>query len=106
MLTIGQMIKFGRMGHKMSQDELAKKLNVSKNYISLVENDKKDPSINFLRNVSKILNIPLVLLLWEKIDLPDGKVKEEKEIKKQLEAMMGNAQNLFVKRMFKLKLKK
>jgi len=106
MLTIGQLIKFGRINHKMSQDDLAKKLNVSKNYISLVENGKKDPSINFLKNTAKLLNIPLVLLIWEKIDLPKGKTREEKEIRKQIDKMVDRAHKLFAERTFKLKSKK
>ncbi len=106
MLSIGQLIKFGRIGQKMSQDDLAKKLDVSKNYISLIENDKKDPSINFLKNIAKLLNIPLVLLIWEKMDLPKGKTKDEKEIRKQINKMMDKAHNLFAEQTFKLKPKK
>ncbi|RJQ34604.1 XRE family transcriptional regulator [Candidatus Parcubacteria bacterium] len=103
MLTIGQLIKFGRINHKLGQDDLAKKLNVSKNYISLVENDKKDPSINFLKNTAKLLNIPLVLLIWEKIDLPVGKTKEEKEIREQIEKMVSKSHTIFAERTFKIK---
>lgn len=106
MLTIGQLIKIRRIGQKMNQDDLAQKLNVSKNYISLVENSKKDPSINFLRNTARLLNIPLVLLVWEKIDLPEGKTKEEKDIRKQIDKMVDKAHNLFAERMLKLKSKK
>lgn len=106
MLTIGQLIKLGRISQKINQDDLANKLDVSKNYISLVENDKKDPSINFLKNTAKLLNIPLVLLIWEKIDLPKGKTKDEKEIKKQIDKMVDKAHNLFAERTLKLKPKK
>lgn len=106
MLTIGQLIKIGRIGQKMNQDNLAKKLDVSKNYISLVENGKKDPSINFLKNTAKLLKIPLVLLIWEKMDLPEGKTKEEKEIRKQIDKMMDKAHDLFAKRTFNLKKQK
>lgn len=106
MLTIGQLIRFGRINQKMSQDDLAKELEVSKNYISLVENDKKDPSINFLKNTAKLLNIPLVLLVWEKIDLPEEKTKEEKDIRKQMDKMVDKAHNLFAERTFKLKSEK
>lgn len=100
MLTIGQLIKIGRMNQKMSQDNLAKKLDVSKNYISLVENDKKDPSINFLKNTAKLLNVPLVLLIWEKMDIPPGRTKEEKDIRKQLDKMIDKAHLVFAKRTF------
>lgn len=102
MLTIGQLVKFGRINHKMNQDDLARKLDVSKNYVSLVENDKKDPSISFLKNTSKLLNIPLVLLIWEKMDLPGGKTKEEKKIREQIEKMVDEAHKMFAERTFKI----
>ena len=95
MLTIGQLIKIGRINKKISQDCVASKLRVTKNYISLIENDKKDPSINFLRGASKLLNIPVILLIWEKMDLPKGKTDSEKKINSQLEKMLENAQQLF-----------
>jgi len=106
MLTIGQLIRFGRIGQKISQDDLAKKLDVSKNYISLIENDRKDPSINFLKNTAKLLNIPLVLLVWDKMDLPEGKTKEEKDIREQIDRMVDKAHSLFAEQTFKLKLRK
>ncbi len=103
MLTVGQMIKFGRINHDMSQDDLAKRLNVSKNYVSLVENDRKDPSIGFLKNAARLLNIPLILLIWEKMDLPAGKTKKEKEIREQIDRMIGEAHRMFAERLFKTK---
>jgi transcriptional regulator with XRE-family HTH domain len=98
MLIIGQLIKIGRINKKLSQEDVASKLGVSKNYISLVENNKKNPSINFLREVAKLLDIPLILLIWEKMDLPKGKTDSEKKISSQLEKMLEDAQRLFVQR--------
>jgi transcriptional regulator with XRE-family HTH domain len=85
----------------MGQDELAKKLKVTKNYISLVENEKKDPSINFLKNAAQLLDIPLLLLMWKKIDIPKAKTSTEREIKKQMEQLAEKAQKLFAERTFK-----
>jgi len=103
MLTIGQLIKIGRINKKISQDSVASKLKVTKNYISLIENDKKDPSMNFLRGVSKLLDIPVILLVWEKMDLPKGKTESEKKINVQLEKMLEDAQQLFAQRSFGVK---
>ena len=103
MLTIGQLIKIGRINKKISQDSVASKLKVTKNYISLIENDKKDPSINFLRGISKLLDIPVILLVWEKMDLPKGKTESEKKINVQLEKMLEDAQQLFAQRSFGVK---
>ncbi len=86
------------MNKGISQDILADMLNVSKNYISLIENNKKDPSISFLKKMSKHLDIPLILLVWNKIDLPAGKTKEEKIIKEQLTKMFEKAQQIYSKK--------
>jgi len=98
MITVGQLIKIGRMNKGLSQEEMASKLDVTKNYISLVENNKKDPSIKFLKEVAKLLDIPIVLLIWEKMDLPKGKTDSEKELASQMEKMLENAQQLFAQR--------
>ena len=103
MLTVGQLIKVARIHKKLSQEDVASKLDVTKNYISLIENDKKDPSLNFLKGVAKILNIPPILLIWEKMDIPKGKTGEEKKISSQLERMVEEAQELFAKRALSLK---
>jgi len=98
MLSVGQLIKIGRINKDLSQDDVASELEVTKNYISLVENNKKNPSITFLRRISKLLEIPVILLIWEKIDLPKGKTEPEKKITFQLEKMLGAAQQSFAQR--------
>ncbi|MCK9438529.1 MAG: helix-turn-helix transcriptional regulator [Bacilli bacterium] len=103
MASIGQLIKIGRINKSLSQEDVASKLKVTKNYISLVENNKKDPSINFLKKISKLLDIPVILLIWEKIDLPKGKTESEKKILSQLENMIENAQKIFADESFKTK---
>lgn len=100
MLTVGQLIKIGRINKKLGQEDVASKLKVSKNYISLVENDKKDPSINFLKGASDFLDIPLILLMWEKINMPKGKTDGERKIASQLEKMLEEAQRLFSEKTF------
>lgn len=103
MLTIGQIIKISRINKKISQDDLAKKLKVSKNYVSLVENGHKDPSINFLKRVANILKIPLILLIWEKFDLPKGNTKEEKDLISRMNRTVNGAQRIFAERSFNIK---
>lgn len=103
MLSIGQLIKIGRINKDLSQENVASKLKVTKNYISLIENNKKDPSINFLRRVSNLLDIPIILLVWEKMDLPQGKTESEKKITSQLEKILESAQQLFAQKMLGVK---
>jgi transcriptional regulator with XRE-family HTH domain len=103
MLTVGQLIKFARIKKKLNQDDIASKLNVSKNYISLVENNRKAPSINFLKKSAHLLDIPPILLLWEKMDLPIGKSKEERQINRQIKKMLQEAQQLFAQKTLGIK---
>ena len=103
MLSVGQLIKIARINKKLGQEDLAKKAKVTTNYISLIENNKKDPSLNFLREIAKFLDIPFILLAWEKIDMPKGKTGAEKKISSQLEKMLEEAQQLFAKQALGMK---
>lgn len=102
MLTTSKLIKIARTNKDLSQDDVATKLNVSKNYISLIENGKKDPSLKFLKDLAKILDIPVLLLIWEKMDLPAGKTSAEKNIISQLEKMINKSQRMFADKTFGL----
>ncbi len=103
MYKAGQLIKLGRISKGIGQQELSELLKVNKNYISMVENDKKQPSVAFLKQAAKALDIPLLLLMWDYIDLPAAKNTQEKEIKNRLNDIAEQAQKLFSDRMFKNK---
>lgn len=62
-MKLGKAIKIARTRASYKQAELAEKLGVSSNYISLLENDKRDPSWSFVCRLSDTLRIPLPLLL-------------------------------------------
>lgn len=102
MLPTNKLIKIARTNKDFSQEDIAKKLDVSKNYISLIENGKKEPSLKFLKDLAKILDIPALLLIWEKMDLPAGKTSEEKNILDQLEKMITKSQRLFAEKTFEI----
>jgi len=102
MLSTSKLIKIARTNKDLSQDEVAEKLGVSKNYISLIENGKKEPSLKFLKDLAKILDIPALLLMWEKMDLPAGKSEAEKNIVGELEKMISKSQRMFAEKTFGL----
>jgi transcriptional regulator with XRE-family HTH domain len=58
-MTLGNAIKLIRTARGMKQIQLAKSLKTSPNYISLVEKDKREPSISFLTRLAKELGVPL-----------------------------------------------
>jgi len=62
---IGKTIKFLRITKNLKQSDLAELLKVSSNYISLIENDKREPSLSFIKELAKQLDIPVGLLFLE-----------------------------------------
>ncbi|MDF1683898.1 MAG: helix-turn-helix transcriptional regulator [Legionellaceae bacterium] len=65
-MTLGGLIRALRVSDEISQVELAKKLQVSKQFLSDVEHDRKDVGISFAKKVSGALGYsiePLIELL-------------------------------------------
>jgi putative transcriptional regulator len=52
-------MKFYRKKAGLTQEELAKKLNVSKSYISLKETGKRSVSVEEAKSIAKALNAPV-----------------------------------------------
>ena len=62
---IGKTIKLLRISKGLKQSDLAERIKVSTNYISLIENDKREPSLSFLKELASNLDIPVGLLFLE-----------------------------------------
>ena len=62
-MKLGKAIKIARTRRGWKQGQLAEYLNVSANYISLLENDRRDPSWSFVCRLAGALNVPLPLLI-------------------------------------------
>lgn len=60
-LNLGKRIKLLRINAGIKQGQLADRLGVSANYISLLENGKKEPSLQFMKKLSNTLKVPLDL---------------------------------------------
>lgn len=79
----GLIIKMLRIAEGLSQKDLADKLDVSRSYLSLVENEKKTPGLPLLRVTAQYFGIPVALLFVE----PDG---EDSIIFNELQKILGN----------------
>jgi len=62
-MATGSVIRLLRTAEGKSQTDFARELGVTRSYLSQVENDRKQPSLELLRLTSKRLGVPLVLLL-------------------------------------------
>ena len=64
-MTLGNAIKLIRTARNVKQRDLASELNVSPNYLSMLEANRRVPSVAFLRKIASKLQVPAGLfLLW------------------------------------------
>jgi transcriptional regulator with XRE-family HTH domain len=61
-LTLGNAIKLIRTARGIKQRDLASQLDVSANYLSLIEGGKREPSLAFLNRLAEKLCIPIAML--------------------------------------------
>lgn len=91
-------LKFLRKQNKLSQEELAKKINTTKGTISNYENEHSTPSNEVLNDLANVLNTTTDYLLGRtdnpnpinNNDLPELTEKDERDITKDLEKMINN----------------
>ncbi|HEV7702371.1 MAG TPA: helix-turn-helix transcriptional regulator [Candidatus Paceibacterota bacterium] len=81
-----------RKKKELSQEEMASDLGVSANYISLIENGKKEPGLSLLKKVAKKYDFPFILLAQDKI-LPVATNSREREIRNKLTSLMTEIEN-------------
>lgn len=70
---INRALKAIRVFHGLSQAELATELNISKSYLSELENGKKTVSYSFLEDFSNYFDMPVSTLVYfsENIENPE-----------------------------------
>jgi|HubBroStandDraft_4_1064222.scaffolds.fasta_scaffold30550_1 transcriptional regulator with XRE-family HTH domain len=84
-MTLGNAIKLIRTARNVRQGELALRLNVSPNYLSMLEADRRVPSITFLRKIASKLQVPAGLfLLWAEGASPNLSKKQVDQVRELL----------------------
>lgn len=82
--TLGKKIKEYRLKRGMTQEEMADKLLSKKSTVSEYENDKIDIKISVLREIAKILGVPLSHFLYESDEYIDDEVMQMATALKQI----------------------
>ena len=91
-MNLDEKIKKIRKDNKMSQDDIAEILNVTRQTISNWENGKNYPDIETLVKISDKFNISLDILLKENMNMVkeiDKNVKDTKKYKTILKVIMS-----------------
>lgn len=63
-MNIGQAIKLCRIRRGISQTILAQQANCSVSYLSMLENNKRDPTLSTLNNIASALRIPVSIIFF------------------------------------------
>lgn len=72
--SLGEALRLVRSFHDISQIELANSLDISRSYLSELENGRKMPSMDLLLTYAKFFDIPLSSLMLFSETIEDGSV--------------------------------
>ena len=100
-MNIGKGIKFVRIASGIRQGEMAKRLNISQNYLSLLENNKAEPSMALLKKISETFGIPASFLFWEDAMPVEGETPEVTEKYKRIRSLVHELQQLRISQQFR-----
>jgi len=90
-MTLGNAIKVMRTAAGLKQKKLADMVGVSVNYLSLVENGKREPSLSFLNRLAEALGVPTgMFFLWQEVgerQISQNRLAQIRGLLLRLEAM-------------------
>ena len=91
-MYFGKTLKLFRTTKGLTQVEVAMSLDITPEYLSKLENDSKIPSMVLLNRISKVLGIPMQLLVFDSLeaeDLPLSKQATFEETKPLLTKLLN-----------------
>ncbi|GED28680.1 hypothetical protein BAG01nite_47820 [Brevibacillus agri] len=89
---IGDVLKKTRAIYGYKATEMSSKLGISSSYLSEIENNKKQPSLELLQRYSEILGIRLssLILLSENLENATKRNKSQEFIKKMMLGLINS----------------
>jgi len=82
---VGKAVRVARAARGISQKALAERLGVSANYLSLIENGKRQPSLSLLQRVGRELEVPPAYLL---MDRPEVSARMTPEFRERVDRVL------------------
>lgn len=80
MISKSELLRLLRESLGKKQEDVADAVDISANYLSLIENGRKQPSYDVMKNLAKEYGVPATLFAWEEEDLTRDLSDEEREI--------------------------
>ena len=84
-MNLGNAVKLIRTARNIRQRDLAERINVSPNYLSMLEAGKRTPSLDVLKDLAKELDVPAGLfLMWDESERPSLKESRLRKVRELL----------------------
>jgi transcriptional regulator with XRE-family HTH domain len=80
MIRLGKTIKKLRIEKELTQGELAETAGITASFLSLIENDHREPSLTVLRRLASALRVPEEILIWQAVELPANLNDEDRRL--------------------------
>ena len=80
MISIGRTLKRFRSEQQLSQKELAERAGLTPSFLSLVENDKRTPSLVVISRLADALSLPEEILLWDAVEIPPDLSEKDRRL--------------------------
>ena len=99
-MNIGKGIRFVRVASGLRQGKMADHLDITQNYLSLLENNKAEPSITLIKKISSTFGVPVSFLLWEEGMPNEGETPEVTEKYEYIRKLVHELQQLRISNKF------
>jgi transcriptional regulator with XRE-family HTH domain len=63
-MSIGHSIRLIRQVAQLTQEEMAERLHITSNYLSLLENGKATPRLQLLKQIEEQFDVPASFIVW------------------------------------------
>ena len=93
-VSLGRRISFARKEAGVTQADLSKKLDISVQYLSAIENAKRAPSLDLLAQIARVLDTSLDELLYD--TLPTSHAGYDREVQELLSCCSPEQQDLLL----------
>ncbi|WP_035076159.1 helix-turn-helix transcriptional regulator [Maridesulfovibrio zosterae] len=79
MMTLGRLVKTIRVSQDLSQGQMAQCLNISQNYLSLIESGKKTMSLKLVETLADLIGVSKELLFIVASEIPSELTGPERD---------------------------
>ena len=86
-------LKLFRVAAGLKQQDVARSLGVTANFVSMIERGKREATVKYLRAFSRLVKVPLGVLLWEPPEKGDKNFKQS-DLYSRLYALMAQYASL------------